>query len=155
MTPKLASEIGLPPVDQVAWVVHDLDRTLETFSALFGEFQTMEHTIEGANFRGRKAEVTLKLGFGRSGPLEIELIQVISGESPHSEVLEKYGEGIHHIRFKLDDIDPPLAKLRKLGFEVIWSHAIPQVGASWAYLEGPQEHGGALVELYELNQPSG
>ena len=93
---------------------------------------------QGANYRGRKADVTLKLGFGRSGPLEIELIQVISGESPHSEVLEKHGEGIHHIRFKLDDIDPPLAKLRRLGFEVIWSHAIPQVGARWAYLEGPQ-----------------
>jgi 4-hydroxyphenylpyruvate dioxygenase-like putative hemolysin len=155
MPPNLASELGLPPVDQVAWVVHDLDRTLETFSALFGEFQTMEHTIEGANFRGHKADVTLKLAFGRSGPLEIELIQVVSGESPHSEMLAKHGEGIHHIRFKLDDIAPSLAKLRELGFEVIWSHAIPQVGARWAYLEGPKEHGGALVELYELNLPSG
>lgn len=154
MTQNLASELELPPVDQVAWVVHDLDRTLETFGALFGEFQTMEHTIEGANFRGRQADVSLKLAFGRSGPLEIEVIQVVSGESPHSEMLAKHGEGIHHIRFKLDDIGPTLAKLRKLGFEVIWSHVIPQVGARWAYLEGPKEQGGALVELYELNLPS-
>jgi methylmalonyl-CoA/ethylmalonyl-CoA epimerase len=154
MNPDLANELGLPPVDQVAWVVYDLDRTLETFTALFGEFQTMEHTIEGANFRGREADVRLKLAFGRSGPLEIELIQVVSGESPHSEMLAKHGEGIHHIRFKLDDIAPPLAKLQELGFAEIWSHAIPQVGARWAYLEGPKEHGGALIELYELNLPS-
>jgi 4-hydroxyphenylpyruvate dioxygenase-like putative hemolysin len=153
VNPDLASQLGLPPIDQVAWVVHDLDRAVETFGALFGEFQTMEHTIEGAQYRGRKADVTLKMGFGRSGPLEIELIEVVSGESPHREMIEKNGEGVHHIRFKLDDIAPPLSKLLELGFEVIWSHEIPQVGARWAYLEGPAEHGGALVELYELNGP--
>jgi len=153
MDPNLAAELGLPPVDQVAWVVRDLDRAIETFGALFGEFQTMEHAIEGATYRGRKADVTLKMGFGRSGPLEIELIEVVSGESPHSEMLEQHGEGVHHVRFKLDDIGPPLAKLCELGFEVVWAHEIPQFGARWAYLEGPREHGGALVELYELNGP--
>jgi catechol 2,3-dioxygenase-like lactoylglutathione lyase family enzyme len=153
VNPDLASQLGLPPIDQVAWVVRDLDRALETFGALFGEFQTMEHAIEGAEYRGRKADVTLKMGFGRSGPLEIELIEVVSGESPHREMLEKNGEGVHHIRFKLDDIAPPLSKLLELGFVVIWSHEIPQFGARWAYLEGPAEHGGALVELYELNGP--
>ena len=153
MNPNLAAELGLPPVDQVAWVVRDLDRAIETFGALFGEFQTMEHAISGATYRGRKADVTLKMGFGRSGPLEIELIEVVSGESPHSEMLEQHGEGVHHVRFKLDDIGPPLAKLCELGFEVVWAHEIPQFGARWAYLEGPREHGGALVELYELNGP--
>jgi methylmalonyl-CoA/ethylmalonyl-CoA epimerase len=154
MGANLASELGLPPVDQVAWVVKDLDRTLKTFTPLFGEFQTLEHAIEGANYRGRKADVTLKMAFGRSGPLEIELIEVVSGESPHSEMLAKHGEGIHHIRFKLDDIGPSQSKLLELGFSVVWSHTIPQVGARWAYLEGPKEHGGALVELYELNLPA-
>jgi methylmalonyl-CoA/ethylmalonyl-CoA epimerase len=151
MSSDLANRLGLPPIDQVAWVVRDLDRALTTFAALFGEFHTMEHAIEGADYRGRKADVRLKMGFGRSGPLEIELIEVVSGESPHREMLEKHGEGVHHIRFKLDDIGPPLSKLLELGFEVIWAHQIPQVGARWAYLEGPSEHGGALVELYELS----
>ncbi len=149
----IASEIGLPPVDQVAWVGRDLDKALETFRPIFGEFTTMESKLEGTTFRGRSSDVTLKLGFGRSGPLEIELIEVVSGESPHSEWLAQHGEGVHHIRFKVDDLAVPLAKLQALGFETIWSHEIPQVGARWAYLEGPVQHGGALVELYEFSGP--
>ena len=153
MSQHLANALGLPPVDQVAWVVQDLDKALEAFRPIFGEFTTLESRLEGTIFRGLASDVTLKLAFGRSGPLEIELIEVVSGESPHSEMLAQHGEGIHHIRFKVDDLAEPLAKLQALGFETIWSHEIPQVGARWAYLEGPAQHGGALVELYEFSGP--
>jgi methylmalonyl-CoA/ethylmalonyl-CoA epimerase len=146
----IAAKLGLPPVDQVGFVVRDLDRAIETFGAVFGEFHTMETALEGAWYRGRRADVTLRIGFGKSGPLEIELIEVVSGESPHREMLEKHGEGVHHIRFRVDDIDPPLEQLKQLGFEVIWSHEIPQVAAKWAYLEAPPDQGGALIELYSL-----
>lgn len=149
MTQHIAAELGLPPIDQVGWVVADLDRALEIFEPLFGPFATMETPLEGALYRGRRADVTLKIGFGRSGPLEIELIEVVSGESPHREILEKHGGGVHHVRFKVDELEPPLARLAELGFEVIWSHELPALGARWAYLEGPPEKGGALVELYE------
>lgn len=150
MSRGIAEKLGLPPVDQVGFVVRDLDKALETFGALFGDFQTMETALEGAWYRGRPADVTLRIAFGRSGSLEIELIEVVSGESPHRERLEQHGEGVHHIRFRVDDIDPPLARLKELGFEVIWAHEIPQVSAKWAYLEGPSDHGGALVELYAM-----
>lgn len=149
MTQEIAAALGLPPIDQVAWVVKDLGRALETFEPLFGPFATMEAALEGALYRGRPADVTLKMAFGRSGPLEIELIEVVSGESPHREILEKHGEGVHHVRFKVDALDPPLARLEELGFEVIWSHSLPVFKARWAYLEAPPERGGALVELYE------
>lgn len=150
MDSSLISRLNLPPIDQVAWVVNDLDHALETFGPLFGDFQVMTSKLRGCNYRGRSADLVLKMAFGRSGPLEIELIQVLAGEGPHREMLDKYGEGVHHVRFKLDDISQPLAELGKLGFEVIWSHQLPEYGARWAYLEGPAEQGGALVELYEL-----
>ena len=149
MSQDLAAELGLPPIDQVAWVVRDLDRALETFEPLFGPFACMDSPLEGCNYRGRKADVTLRMAFGRSGPLEIELIEWVSGESPHREILEKHGEGVHHVRFKVDAIEEPLRKLEERGFQVIWSHEMPEFQAKWAYLEGPAEQGGALVELYE------
>lgn len=150
MSQDIAKQVGLPPVDQVGYVVHDLDRAMETFGAIFGEFTTMESDLEGALYRGRPCDVKLRMGFGRSGPIEIELIEVISGESPHSEVLEKHGEGVHHVRFRVDDLDAPLEKLKALGFEVIWYHEMPEIPARWAYLEGPFRHGGALIELLQM-----
>ena len=72
---------------------------------------------------------------------------MVSGESPHREMLERHGEGIHHIRFSVEDVDPPLAKLIGLGFQPIWSHELPQFRARWVYLEAPADTGGALIEL--------
>jgi catechol 2,3-dioxygenase-like lactoylglutathione lyase family enzyme len=150
MTRSIAEELGLPPLDQVAWIVRDLDKAIETFGALFGEFTTMDSDLKGCSYRGRTADVSLRIGFGRSGPIEIELIQPVSGESPHRELLEKYGEGVHHIRFRVDDLDVPMAKLQALGFEVIWSHEMPAIDTRWAYLEAPKHQGGALVELLQM-----
>jgi hypothetical protein len=150
MSDDIAGELGLPPIDQVAWIVRDLDKAIETFGAIFGPFTTLESALEGCSYRGRKADVSMRIGFGRSGPLEIELIQPVSGESPHFELLEKYGEGVHHVRFRVDDLAEPRAKLEALGFEVIWAHEMPDIHTRWAYLEAPPERGGALIELLEM-----
>ena len=149
METSLVEKLGLPSIDQVGYVVRDLERAIATFGAVFGPFHTMVSELHGTNHRGRSSDVTLKMGFGRSGPLEIELIEPVTGGSPHLDVLEQRGEGVHHIRFKVDDLDPPLAGLAELGFEVIWSHSMPELPARWAYLDGPADQGGALIELYE------
>ncbi len=149
MDRSLVEELGLPPIDQVGYVVRDLERAIETFGAIFGPFQTMLSSLEGANYRGQPTDVTLKMGFGRSGPLEIELIEPVTAGSPHREALDQRGEGVHHIRFSVSDLDPPLEALQELGFVDIWSHEMPEIPARWAYLEGPSQQGGALVELYQ------
>jgi len=149
MDPCLVDKLGLPPSDQVGYVVRDLDRAIETYGAVFGPFQAIEMTLEGTNHRGKTSDVTLKMGFGRSGPLEIELIEPVTAGSPHMEALEQRGEGVHHIRFNLDDLGPALASLQELGFEIIWSHEMPTTSSRFAYLEGPDDRGGALIELYE------
>ncbi len=154
MEQSLVEKLGLPPIDQVGYVVRDLDRAVATFGAVFGPFQTMVSELEGTNYRGKKSDVTLKMGFGRSGPFEIELIQPVTPGSPHQEALDQNREGVHHIRFTIPDLDPPLAGFRELGFEIIWSHEMPEIPARWAYLEGPSDQGGALIELYEPPVPS-
>ena len=146
---SLAAQLGLPPIDQVGYVVRDLDRALETFGPIFGPFQRMESPLEGTNFRGRPSDVTLRMAFGRSGPVEIELIEWVSGESPHKEALDAGREGVHHVRFKVDDLAGHQARLEARGFAVVWSHAFSGSDIAWAYLEGPAGQGAALVELYQ------
>ncbi|MEN8160784.1 MAG: VOC family protein [Myxococcota bacterium] len=145
----LAAALGLPPIDQVGYVVRDLDAALEIFGPLFGPFQRMESPLEGTNYRGRPSDVTLRMAFGHSGPLEIELIEWVSGDSPHKEALDAGHEGVHHVRFKVDDLATHRARLEAKGFTVVWSHAFPGADIAWAYLEGPAEHGGAMIELYQ------
>ena len=146
---SLVAELGLPPIDQVGYVVRDLDKALETFGPIFGPFQTMESPLQGTNYRGRPSDVTLRMAFGKSGPLEIELIEWVSGDSPHKEALDAGHEGVHHIRFRIDDLAAVRARLEERGFQVVWSHGFPGSGIEWAYLEGPAERGGAMIELYQ------
>lgn len=149
MGESATGELGLPPIDQVSYVVRDMDRALERFEPLFGPFNVVETALEGTLYRGRKADVTLRVAFGRSGGLEIELIQVVSGESPHKEFLEAHGEGQHHVRCMVPALDPVVERAAGLGFEAIWFHELPGSGLRWAYIERE----GTVVELLEGASP--
>ncbi len=129
--------------------MRDLDAALQTFGPIFGPFQLMESALEGTNYRGQPSDVTLKMAFGRSGPIEIELIEWVSGDSPHKEALDAGGDGVHHVRFKVDDLATYRARLEEKGFAVVWSHGFPEADIEWAYMEGPSEQGGAMIELYQ------
>jgi methylmalonyl-CoA/ethylmalonyl-CoA epimerase len=148
MSDSIKPVLDLPPIDQVGWVVADMDRALGKFEALFGPFRVGEAKLEGALYRGRPADVTLKLATARSGGIEIELIQVIEGESPHREFVERHGDGPHHVRFRVTGIDEKIAVFAESGYETIWYKRInPDI--AFAYVEAPLEQGGGVVELYE------
>ena len=145
MSGSVTGELGLPPIDKVSYVVEDIDRALERFEPLFGSFHVVETELKGTLYRGRAADVTLRIGFGRSGPIEIELIQVVSGDSPHKEFLERHGEGQHHVRCIVSELDPVVARAAEHGFESIWSHEMPGTKLRWAYLERE----GTVLELVQ------
>ena len=149
MGDSVTGQLGLPPIDQVSYVVENLDRALERFEPIFGSFHVMEMELKGTLYRGRPADVTLRMGFGRSGPIEIELIQVVSGESPHKEFLDRHGEGQHHVRCIVPDLDPVVARAAEHGFETIWSHEMSDTHIRWVYLE----RDGIVLELLQGSLP--
>jgi hypothetical protein len=149
MPDDLARRFDLGPIDQVGYVVADLEKALPRFEALFGPFQRMDTTTPGTTFRGRRSDVSLKMAFGRSGDIEIELIQPVSGEGPHREFLDRGGEGAHHVRFRVADLEARLPALEAAGYRTIWFHRYTDEIA-WAYLESPPEEGGGVFELLQM-----
>ncbi len=84
--------------------------------------------------------------FAQSGSVELELIQVLEGETIHTEFLREKGEGLHHLRFKVDDLDAKLAGLAKEGIDVIFRKNLN--GVDFAYLN-TDRFGGIMIELIE------
>jgi methylmalonyl-CoA/ethylmalonyl-CoA epimerase len=117
---SIEHQLGLPPADQVGFVVPDIEASMQAYRPIFGPFTTMETKVEAADYQGGTADVELKLAFARSGELEIELIEVVSGDSPHAEFLRSGGNGMHHIRFRTPDIDARIDAAKALGYECIW-----------------------------------
>jgi len=145
--PRRIGSVTLPPIDQVGYVVRDLDGTLARYERLFGPFTRMESALSGPLYRGRPSDVKLQLAFGSDGRLEMEFIAVVSGASPHSEFLAAGREGIHHVRYRVPDCDATLAALRGEGFAPIWYHDMGF--AKFAYLEH-QSRDGVLIELLQM-----
>ncbi len=143
-------EIGLPPVEQVGYVVRDLEAALALYQPLFGPFVKMENTTKGANYRGRTRDVSLKIAIGLSGDTEIELIQWVDGESPHKEFIDQGREGIHHLRFSFggeEEMQAAMDKLGAHGFHPIWDYRSKE--SCYAYLEHETQQG-VLIELLTM-----
>ena len=82
----------------------------------------------------REAELLRGIFRGRSGELEIEFIEWQGGHSPHREFIEAGREGMHHLRYRVDDTDAWIEKLAPLGYAPIWYKQFSE-DTIFAYLE--------------------
>ena len=149
MSQPLAEAFGLGPIDQVAYVVRDLDAALPHSEALFGPFDVGVTPLPGCTIRGKEADCSLKLAVNHSSPVEIELIEVVEGETTHSEHLREHGEGLHHVRYRIQGLDAKLETLGAAGFETVFYKRFgPEV--AFAYVETPDALGRSVIELLEM-----
>ena len=88
---------------------------LEQYEPLFGPFSTMNPGPMSYNYRGAQEECDMRLAFGKSGELEIELIQWLRGGCPHKEFIDGGGEGMHHLRFRVDKLEDSVAEAQAAG----------------------------------------
>lgn len=80
----------------------------------------------------------------------IELLQATpTNEGPIATFLEKKGAGIHHLAFRVDDIEAALKYLKSHDIELI--DQVPRIGAGNCKIVfvHPRATGGILIELTE------
>jgi methylmalonyl-CoA/ethylmalonyl-CoA epimerase len=114
MSTHMPASLELPPLVQIGFVVGNLAEAMLKYERLYGPWQRFDGSVPGATYRGRSADVRLDIAIGHSGPLEIELIQWLSGDSPHREFIERGREGMHHVQYRVEDADAWIAKLAPL-----------------------------------------
>ena len=82
----------------------------------------------------------------------IELIQPTSIDSAVHKFIETKGEGIHHLCFKVQDIEAKTLELLNLGYKFIYPK--PRIGAGGCMVNfmHPKSTGGVLIELSQRPQ---
>ena len=88
----------------------------------------------------------------KDGGTAIELLEPTSEDSPISKFLEKRGEGIHHICYKVDDLESVLARLKEQGVRLIDETPRPGAYNSKVAFIHPKAMSGVLIELAELKK---
>lgn len=142
------AESPFSKVIQIGMVVKDLDKTMERLTALgIGPFTTrFLHSADREEWMGNKRmDADFKFGFTNIGDMQLELIQPVSGDSPHKQFLESKGEGIQHIGCAVQDVQKEADKLTKLGVKILLRAKFPE-GGGVAYCDLGS---GIIVELIE------
>jgi methylmalonyl-CoA/ethylmalonyl-CoA epimerase len=82
----------------------------------------------------------------------IELIEPLAPDTPVGRFLQKRGQGLHHIAYRVPDLPAALSTMRDEGFELIDEEPRPgSRGHQVAFLH-PRSTGGILVELVQAEQ---
>jgi methylmalonyl-CoA/ethylmalonyl-CoA epimerase len=125
-------------IDHLGIAVRNLDASIEYYE-----------TALGLHCHGREevASQKVKTAFFEAGDVHLELLEPTSDDSPIAKFLEKNGEGIHHIAFRVDDIEGQLKQASDSGVKLI--HEVPFEGAAnklVAFLH-PKSTQGVLTEF--------
>ena len=117
-------------VIQIGIVVRDMDKTIERLTCLgIGPFEEMPLPSDRVEwFRDKRMYADFRICGAMIGDVQIELIQPLSGDSPHKEFLKTKGEGIQHIGCAVRDIQNKVDKLKEQGVEVLLRSSLPGRG---------------------------
>jgi methylmalonyl-CoA/ethylmalonyl-CoA epimerase len=105
--------------------------------------------VLGLDFEGAEtvAEQKVTTAFFPVGESEVELLESTAPDGPVAKYIEKRGQGIQHVAFRVENIDDALAELKEKGVQLIDQQ--PRIGAGGAKIAflHPKATNGVLVEL--------
>jgi 4-hydroxyphenylpyruvate dioxygenase-like putative hemolysin len=164
---KRPSMVTLGKMSHVGIVVRDMDKAVEYYGSVFGlgPFTTEVYDLKSFAYRGKTASARVKAAIAYSGPVFIELVQVLEGETVHTEFLRERGEGLQHVAFLVRNLDEKLKELAKSGVEPVMRLRIPidnpadQAGTAKktrlelteVYLDS-DKIGGTMIQLMEFKE---
>ena len=131
-------------LDHVAIAVDDLEKAVKTYESLGLQFQEEREVVES------QGVVTAFASIDENA--QLELLGVHGEGGPIEKFLNKKGPGIHHLSFKVPDIEAKCKELKEKGFKLLYEE--PQSGAHSCRVNfiHPKSTGGVLIEI---SQPVG
>lgn len=127
-------------VDHIGIAVKNLDETLKFYSDVLGLELGGTEVVE---------EQKVKVAFLPVGDTEVELLESTSEDGPIAKFIEKNGEGIQHIAFRVENIEEAIEYMQSKGMKMI--DEVPRYGAGGAKIAfvHPKSSNRVLVELSE------
>ena len=130
----------LTEIDHVAIAVHDLEAAIAYYEQAFGATVDHREIVESDGVE----EALLKVAESY-----IQLLTPTNDESPVAKAIEKRGEGLHHIAYRVDDCGQALDAMVAAGATAIDQAPRPgSRGTTVAFIH-PKGSFGTLIELVQ------
>ena len=130
-------------VDHIGVAVKSISEAKNLYSGLLGLSHAGSETV---------AEQKVTTAFFPVGDTEVELLESTSPDGAIAKYLEKKGEGVQHIAFRVENLEEALAELKAKGVQLIDEK--PRRGAGGAKIAflHPKSTFGVLIELCEREE---
>lgn len=140
MTSPRLDTVTSPRLDHVGIAVTDLEASLALWRDALGANVTEIEVVE---------EQGVRVAFLDTGAAKTELLEPLDESSPIARFHTAGKKGVHHLAYRVTDIDGMLASLRESGVALINETAVGgSRGTRVAFLH-PRSTGGVLIELVE------
>jgi len=127
-------------VDHIGIAVKNIDEAIKVYSEVLGLEIGGTEVVE---------EQKVKVAFLPVGDSEIELLESTSEDGPIAKYIERNGEGIQHIAFRVENIEKAIEEMKEKGMRMI--DETPRYGAGGAKIAfvHPKSTNRVLIELTE------
>jgi hypothetical protein len=150
---------GIGKVVQIAIVCKDVNACAQHWSQLLGKPAPKPRTtLPGGEvhltYRGKPSTGQATLTFFDVGQdLVVELIQPVGPDTHWKEFLDRNGEGVHHIAFKIRDLDKTIASFNEQGMPLIQRGRFDKNNGDYCYMD-TKDKLGVTIELLHWDDPS-
>jgi methylmalonyl-CoA/ethylmalonyl-CoA epimerase len=140
---NLSAALGgtLLGIDHVGLAVRDLDEAIARWSKTFG----LEVSHREINESQGIEEAMLDLADGT----RLQLLAPLNSESTIAKFLERSGEGMQQLAFRVTDIEQAMANVLDAGMRLIYPESRIGTAGSLINFVHPKDVGGVLVELVQ------
>lgn len=127
-------------MDHIGIAVKNLEETLKFYEEVLGIKCNSTEVVE---------EQKVKVAFLPIGDTEVELLESMEEDGPVAKFIEKKGEGVQHIAYRVDNIEKAIEELKGKGIRMVDEK--PRYGAGGAKIAflHPKSTFGVLIELCE------
>jgi methylmalonyl-CoA/ethylmalonyl-CoA epimerase len=133
-------------IDHVGVAVDDLDGAIALYQETFEMPLVHRETVDE---QGVEA-VLLDVGHGH-----VELLRPLGADTPVGRFIERSGPGLHHVAYRVDDIDAELERLAAAGVGLIDERARVGIRGSRVAFVHPRATGSVLTEIVEPSVEEG
>jgi len=127
-----------PSVAHVGIAVTSITEALPFYRDVLGLSPGHPETADGARI--------VSLPFG---PVDVELLEPSDPTSPIAKFLAKRGPGIHHVCYRVPDLDAALARCKTAGYRLVDEKPRRGAGGRRIAFLHPKSTNGILLELTE------
>jgi methylmalonyl-CoA epimerase len=127
-------------IDHVGIAVEDLDAALALYEGSFEMPLAHRETVEEQGVEAVLLDV---------GDCHVELLSPLGPDTPVGKFLARSGPGLHHVAYRVDDIDATLAQLQNDGVRLIDAEPRTGIRNSRVAFCHPKSTGSVLTEIVQ------